>query len=963
MGKRIISAAVAVCLLFGSAAALPHSMVVSQTAISSQAAASQNDFGYLIVNDEVYGKGAKITSYTGTDKIITIPQKLGGQPVIIIGERAFYGNTDITTVFSMPDTLKRIGDRAFQGCTNLDTLNFSKSVTDFGMYTLSGTAWMNRMTKPDKPVVINGTVVEAVNVTAEEVTLSPDVKQISPCAFYKNSSIKKVTATSSLKSIGRNAFYETKNLESITLVNGLTSIGEYAFYNSGLTEITIPGSVKFIGNNCFSQCSELKKAKLPGTLKTISQGAFAYCRQLEECSIPSSVTRIKSGAFESCAFKKVYIPASVNDIDSGAFRGCTDMTELTFAQSNSELTIGGYAFTACSKLTSVVFPKSLKSIGQEAFNGCQKLLSYTIPASVETFGNHALGMQYVFKNGKSVWEAVGSVVINGFTGSKAQEYANETGIRFIGTACPHTAKKTFTATPTCDAPLSKREYCENCGKTFSVVNSSIKHNFVCGSWKFDTNNQEKAELLVRCQGCGYEKVLYAPLTEQKVQNATCTSAKKITLIYSIEDEGKTYSASTTYSVSGALAHSFKEPVWKWNGTAATAEFACEKCSFKETVKATVSKTTDAATCTKDGVAHYTASVVHNEVTFTDKKDAAIPATGHSFTSWKVFSSSATAQTTKRVCSKCNAEQKAYRIAGANRFETAVKISADRAAKATTVVLAYGMKYADALAGVPLAYAKDAPILLTNTNSLDSKTLAEIKRLGATNVIILGGEGAISKQVEDALHNEKIKTQRIAGESRFGTATAIAEQLSSSPADIFFVYGFNYADALSVSAVAAEKKAPIIYLRTDGEIDNETNQYLAKLKNKKCVKNAYVIGGEGVISDAMMKKAAKAVGVSSPLRLSGKNRYATCVKVNEKFAGFFDSGELCIAKGTDFPDALAGGVWAAYMGSPIMLADSTLVSEQKSYLQKLKPKCLNVFGGTGAVSSKTISLIADESLKG
>ena len=78
MGKRIISAAVAVCLLFGSAAALPHSMVVSQTAISSQAAASQNDFGYLIVNDEVDGKGAKITSYTGTDKIITIPQKLGG---------------------------------------------------------------------------------------------------------------------------------------------------------------------------------------------------------------------------------------------------------------------------------------------------------------------------------------------------------------------------------------------------------------------------------------------------------------------------------------------------------------------------------------------------------------------------------------------------------------------------------------------------------------------------------------------------------------------------------------------------------------------------------------------------------------------------------------------------------------------------------------------------------------------
>lgn len=302
-----------------------------------------------------------------------------------------------------------------------------------------------------------------------------------------------------------------------------------------------------------------------------------------------------------------------------------------------------------------------------------------------------------------------------------------------------------------------------------------------------------------------------------------------------------------------------------------------------------------------------------------------------------------------------------RLAGSSRYDTAADISKATYDKADTVVLAYSMNYADALAGVPLAAKLKAPILLTNTNSLDPATLAEIKRLGAKEVLILGGENAISKQVEQKLAKESIATKRIAGATRFGTASQIAQQLNTKPTDVFFVYGFNYADALSVSTAAAQKNAPVIYLTTNGKLNADTAAYLAELKENNCVKNAYVIGGDKVISDDMMNKAAAALGLSKAPRIAGADRFETCVEVNKTFKAFLTGNKLCIATGMDFPDALAGGVYAAKNRSPLFLVNGkaktpALNDAQKAYLKSVKIDSYAVFGGTGAVPDKHIETI-------
>ncbi len=298
-----------------------------------------------------------------------------------------------------------------------------------------------------------------------------------------------------------------------------------------------------------------------------------------------------------------------------------------------------------------------------------------------------------------------------------------------------------------------------------------------------------------------------------------------------------------------------------------------------------------------------------------------------------------------------------RIAGSSRFTTAAKISAVSCASAETVILANGMNYADALAGVPLAYKFNAPILITGNGALNKDTFDEIKRLKAKNVIILGGEGAVSKEAEDELKGAGLAVERIAGSSRFSTAAAIAEKLGSAPEEIFFVYGLDYADALSVSSVAAIRKAPVIYLNKDGEMNAETAQYLESLKELECVKNAYVIGGSGVISDDMMQKAATALGIEQIDRISGANRYETCVAVNEKFADDLTGDMICAATGKDFPDALAGGVYAALNKAPMLLVSDSLNQAQKQFIKAKNAGSVTVFGGTGAVSDEAAKQIA------
>ncbi len=290
-----------------------------------------------------------------------------------------------------------------------------------------------------------------------------------------------------------------------------------------------------------------------------------------------------------------------------------------------------------------------------------------------------------------------------------------------------------------------------------------------------------------------------------------------------------------------------------------------------------------------------------------------------------------------AASAATTDTEIMRIEGADRYETAVKIAKVDYEKGDTpeVVFATGLDFPDALAGAPLAYEMDAPILLTQTKSIPAKVKEALTYFGVDHVTILGGTKAISKDVEAELKKMNIDYDRIAGANRYDTAAKIAAELSPSPFDTAYVtYGGNYPDALSVAAIAALEGSPILLTQTNS----------LPVETEKALKNyseSIAIGGPAVISNDVLKK------LPSKERIAGVDRYDTSVKVIEERYG--PAFAVTLATGAGFADALTGSIYAANGFEPVVLTKKNGLSDQaKAFFRDSETEFYTILGGKSAI---------------
>lgn len=103
----------------------------------------------------------------------------------------------------------------------------------------------------------------------------------------------------------------------------VTSIGRYAFLYTSVTSVTIPSSMKSIGEFAFMSCFDLTSITIPNSVTSIGRGAFWGCRSLTSITIPNSVTSIEGDMFNGCSnLASVTIPNSVKTICYRAFCDC-----------------------------------------------------------------------------------------------------------------------------------------------------------------------------------------------------------------------------------------------------------------------------------------------------------------------------------------------------------------------------------------------------------------------------------------------------------------------------------------------------------------------------------------------------------------------------------------------------------------------------------------------------------------
>lgn len=296
----------------------------------------------------------------------------------------------------------------------------SYTVTSLEMYAFRWTSGIRKIEMPNTVTELKENAIY-YNYDLEEVVLSENITKLGDYALGSNSKLQSLAIPAGVTEIPTNCFFNNQSMTTITFAGNFNSIGNGAFYKTGITQITIPGSCKTIGDNAFQLCPNLSQVTLGEGVETLNEGAFRECAKLTSINLPSSLKSIGEYAFlDNTSLASVTIPAGVTEVGDAAFSnvGVTDFeveagntacqaingvlysangnvlmaypgqasaTEYTIADGCLGVGEGAFAHSTVQK---VVVPEGMRAFDDNAFSE-SALAEINFPASLVQFGSQA----------------------------------------------------------------------------------------------------------------------------------------------------------------------------------------------------------------------------------------------------------------------------------------------------------------------------------------------------------------------------------------------------------------------------------------------------------------------------------------------------------------------------------------------------------------------------------------------
>lgn len=347
--------------------------------------------------------------------VVEIPERIE-----YIGESAFEGceNIDTLTFLGVDGSADlRIGRRAFYGCTSILTLTLTENVRYLGEYAFGDTRKLTEVTVNSNGNVVfesgafaafnrdyqTGAITGSGGSKVQTLNIGKGLSGVDISSVFGGTNAVLATVTVDKEN---NYYYEgsdgviyDKHLNE-EQVNVPTKILYYPILKEG--EYELPGSITTIGANVFVGRQKLTKVTIGANVTEIGNAAFKDCTALTEVvwkkpvvsaegvTAEEQALTLGDNVFSGCyGFTAFVLPARVTSIGEGAFQNCKYMTTFTFEDGTGALTIGAKAFSGCHALTALALREGVVSVGDGAFANCAELVSVSLPASVERLGTWA----------------------------------------------------------------------------------------------------------------------------------------------------------------------------------------------------------------------------------------------------------------------------------------------------------------------------------------------------------------------------------------------------------------------------------------------------------------------------------------------------------------------------------------------------------------------------------------------
>ena len=371
-----------------------------------------------------------LTGYKGEGGIVVVPSHVNELPVVEIEANAFWGCRTMTSI-ELPDSLLRIGSRAFYASTNLSEVFIPAAVNSIGDEVFG---WCSRLTAIDvdptnayfesrNGVLFNedGSVLICHPGGMSGSYVVPDgVVELAPFAFFGCGEMPGVEIPAGVLLVGELAFYKCDGLTNVQLPQSIANVADGAFASCArLASISVEsnnpayeavdGALLVKGGGEFVQCPGGRTGTyaVPATVTNIRAFAFAGCKGLANVWIPGSAIAMGADPFEECFnlasievdpsnpifasmdgvvySKELHVlvryppgkpgpcvlPDSVNDIADYAFSCCAGLSHVTLG--NAVTNVGARAFLNCENLNTAVLGSGVVHIGALAFMGCFNL--------------------------------------------------------------------------------------------------------------------------------------------------------------------------------------------------------------------------------------------------------------------------------------------------------------------------------------------------------------------------------------------------------------------------------------------------------------------------------------------------------------------------------------------------------------------------------------------------------------